>query len=154
MGLELYGLHVYGPSSLDHSAGQAGVGVIKERQLTLATAIKDTTITAGQLMDLLYKLFPAACDRSLYHEYEEQDLETLTDMAVRLSSLDADKVLSDLRILWDSAFEFRDCSFRIIGEQRVVFCGDSTWGDPPIGQGYSTLIDAEALGLFEFLGIQ
>ena len=47
----------------------------------------------------------------------------------------------------------RDAVWRMVGDQKVVFAGDMSWGDSPSGYGFTMLRDAEELGLTDDLGL-
>jgi hypothetical protein len=90
--------------------------------------------------------------------------ETLDDRVLRIvvgdtsvehgyfSGFNLDEFVTEFVEFWNRP-DSRDAAYRMVGEHKVVFAGDRSWGDEPDGYGYRMLRDADTLGLTDDLGL-
>jgi len=137
MGAELIGYMLYGPREI--SDGQKDLAY--SRALKTSNLIKFWLEYEGDKPDGL--------------DHLEQDESWEVEYFADLSFDDAKKTVDTFIEFWNNPYSlgFYDVITRIIENYRVVFAGDSTWGDEPNGGGYDLINEARMLGILEPLGI-
>lgn len=157
MGSSLIGYMVRGPRVLNQEALDRAQHVLETRisHLREAYDLYEPTMVADgdgesdeaqldNLEDVFQAYFPDA-DWGFY------GVELVTAVEEILATSPAELV-GDLKALWAGS-NASDCAYRDYGDERVMFCGDGTWGDEPDGVGYATLSKSVQLGLAKLLGI-
>ena len=159
MGADLLGFMVRGPKTLNIALVEPAVEDLTSRKAVLEiayTSFRDAADAAAQhddgedplmeeLYDLLERLFPEF-EVSFFGMEHMDAIETIIAMS-------AIELVDNLLYLWATG-SARDCTYRDFEEQRVMFCGEMSWGDEPDGHGYETLKHAQQLGLLGALGIE
>lgn len=146
MGADLIGYMVRGPVKL--TAAQKAKALAKAKKVH-AVAVK----------------YIAALEQGDTGEDErEQCIEELKTLGVswqffeddsdieRAADLDPKKVVNTFFAFWNDP-NGRDTAYRTFDEMRVVFAGDTSWGDEPGGYGYQTLKEADMLCVLDSFGV-
>lgn len=170
MGADLIGYIVVGPAELDKSK--------EKKQALMEQAEKDKKLideiskllTEKGLDDADYDAQIAALSdkQRTYVEglnerregdswfREEEDVNNLLDWAEEAFTPEAvESIIEDLFAVWDNGA--RDSMSRSLpGDptQRILACGELSWGDEPDGWGYQTLKKADRAGILDAYGIR
>jgi hypothetical protein len=137
MGADLIGYMAVGPTRLPDTpeALAAAVAVATERQQKVALAFAD-----GESVDSV------RIDGSYYEAYDAENIAALDPVALVEAFVD----------LWNEG-RARDVCWRELPTDpptKCLFAGDMSWGEEPEGHGYTTLRDADRLGLWHFYGLK
>jgi hypothetical protein len=142
MGADLVGYMLKGPCRLDRDRFELARGVAAN--VIGQAAIARATELAGE-------------------DFERDDFDALDNMLIDLdcdleniAEIDPESALSDLIRVWE-VHNVRDLATRTDpddADQRIVFAGESTWGEEPEGFAYRTLRDADKLGMLDVFGIR
>ncbi len=137
MGADLIGFMVVGPAHFSKAAVRAAAKA------------------AQKALDLGH-----VCEE--HHQHGEDDWpDEHACLAVREvlpgEGASAEKIVEEFVKLWTGQSGARDTTYRLDPDnpkRRILFAGDSSWGDEPDGYGYAEIKRALVMGVAEALGIE
>lgn len=132
MGADLTGAMIYGPRHIDTSKRGE---VIRE--------------TAAEIEDVIINTY----DGDLELNWLFGDIDRISPADIKAI---VERTTDNFIAIWHGQAMPRDLFGRNITvgniEQTVLFAGERTWGDPPEGHGYVTLLSAAILGIHNHFG--
>lgn len=146
MGADMIGYMVAGPRNIDESL--------------IAKARDNARYVVGKLNDYLEarELDENATQplRGSTASLDDRVQRIITDNCAMgadyFDGFNVEEFITEFVEFWDRP-DSRDAVWRMVGDQKVVFAGDMSWGDSPSGYGFTMLRDAEELGLTDDLGL-
>ena len=147
MGADMIGYMIAGPAKLDDAD-------------LIAKARDNARYVVGKINDYLeVRELADSADKPL-----RGSTATLDDRVQRIitdncamgadyfDGFNVEEFITEFVAFWNDP-NTRDAVWRMVGDQKVVFAGDRSWGDEPDGYGYRMLRDADTLGLTNDLGL-
>jgi len=83
-----------------------------------------------------------------------EDTIEFLELELLFSEEEAEKIIDDFEQIWNGE-GCKHSAFKYLGNgKKVIFAGDTTWGDSPLGFAYETLERLSKTGVLEEIGLE
>lgn len=153
MGMDLIVHIVKGPAKLPRNKRAAAAVLLENAQQAAKAWLAHFETATEEEQDEWYAAEITTRLRKLVAIEDCDELEVYTSAVEHVAALDTVAWLTELYENWPDLG--RDTSWRRFNQQLIVVAGDSSWGDSPDGDGYTTFNTVWTIkGLADLLGIR